>query len=322
MSTQTFDPRVTFGSAVTELAATDDRIVVISTDSGRSSGFGEFASLYPDRYIEVGIEEQGATGLASGLATQGLVPVFCAIAPFVTCRNYEQLRNDLGYMDQDVKIVGRNGGMTYSDLGSTHHSLEDYAITRMIPGVVVLAPQDAGEIRSAVRAMLRHRGPVYMRIGALPVPDVFGDGPFEIGTGRRVREGDDVTVVSTGYETLEVIRATDMLARRGISVDLLCLGTVSPLDEELVLASARRTGHVVTVEEHYDRGGLGGAVSELVAHEGCARVDIIGVPHRYVHAGPYRQLLSSCGLDASSLSVRIAGLVDADRHSTSHLTAR
>lgn len=143
------DPRKTFGKAVTQEAEKNEDIVVLSADSGKSSGFGEFIEKYPDRYFECGIMEQGVIGISSGLATTGKVPVFCAIAPFVTARPFEMFRNDLGYMNQNVKVVGRNCGITYSDLGATHHSLEDFAIVRMIPGVTILAPQDPYEIRSS-----------------------------------------------------------------------------------------------------------------------------------------------------------------------------
>ena len=211
-------------------------------------------------------------------------------------------------MNQNVKIVGRNGGMTYADLGSTHHSLEDFAIIRMIPGVTVLAPQDHSEIRAGVRAMIEHDGPVYMRIGAGNVPVLF-DEDFQIGKGRHARQGSQVTVVSAGYQTIETMQAVDALAADGIDVDLVCLGTIVPLDEDLVLSSARRTGHVITVEEHYDRGGLGGIVSELIAHHGGAVVDIIGVPHTYVHTGTYAGLQHQHGMDAASLHTRITDLV-------------
>jgi transketolase len=303
------DPRKTFGAAVTAAAEQDDRIVVLSADSGGSSGLGGFRTRYPERYLEFGIEEQGVTGVTSGLATMGKIPVFCAIAPFVTCRNYEQFRNDLGYMHQNVKMVGRNGGFTYSDLGSTHHSLEDYAIMRMIPGVTVLAPQDAGEIEGAVRAMLAHEGPVYMRIGSAPVPQVFPSDDFVIGKGRRVREGSDVTVVSTGYTTISVLEAVDVLVAEGLGIDLLCLGTVTPLDDELILESARRTRHVITIEEHYPRGGLYGAVAELLSRTLPVLVDCVSVPHVYVPSGPYAELLATYGLDPAGLVARIRELV-------------
>lgn len=309
MTTLTYDPRQTFGAAVEKLAETDDRLVVLSADSGRSSGFGSYIDRFPDRYLEFGIEEQGVTGVAAGLATTGKVPIFCAIAPFVTCRNFEQFRNDLGYMNQDVKIVGRNGGFTYADLGATHHSLEDYAIIRMIPGVVVLAPQDATEITDAVAAMVAHKGPVYMRLGNAAVPSLFEPGTFAIGLGRRRTVGSDVTVVSTGYITPATAHAVDELVGLGIRIEHLCLGTVQPLDDALILESAARTGHVITVEEHYDRGGLGGAVAELLAGAGGSVLDRIAVPHEYVPSGPYPEVLRKYGLDAPGIAAKIADFV-------------
>ncbi|HEY3544754.1 MAG TPA: transketolase C-terminal domain-containing protein [Propionicimonas sp.] len=309
MSSNSYDPRKAFGAALTHEAELDERIIALSADSGGSSGLGAFQQRFPDRYLEFGIQEQGVTGVAAGLATTGMIPVFCAIAPFVTCRNFEQFRNDLGYMDQNVKVVGRNGGFTYADLGSTHHSLEDYALMRMIPGVTVLAPQDVGEIRGAVHAMLEIKGPVYMRIGNASVPQLFPDDDFAIGRGRHVREGADVTVISTGYTTVAVVEAVDALIGEGVGVDLLCLGTVAPLDEELIVESARRTTHVITVEEHYSRGGLGGAVAELLSGVFPVVVDRVAVPHVYVPAGPYAEILKSFGLDATGLEVRIRELV-------------
>ena len=313
MTEDMYDSRKTFGAALTVEAELDERIVALSADSGRSSGLEDFRARFPTRYLEFGIMEQGVTGVASGLATTGKIPVFCAIAPFVTCRNFEQFRNDLGYMHQNVKIVGRNGGFTYSDLGSTHHSLEDYALMRMIPGVTVLAPQDAGEIRGAVHAMLQLTGPVYMRIGSGPLPQLFSDDDFVIGQGRHVREGSDVTVISTGYTTVAVIEAVDTLISEGLSIDLLCLGTVEPLDQELILGSARRTAHVITVEEHYPRGGLGGAVAELLGGSMPVTVDRVAVPHEYVPSGPYAGLLKSYGLDAVGLEAKVRELVTQHR---------
>jgi transketolase len=303
------DPRKTFGAAVSEIAATDERIVILSADSGGSSGFGTFMKEHPERYFEFGIQEQGVTGVASGLATTGKIPVFCAIAPFVTLRNFEQFRNDLGYMRQNVKIVGRNGGFTYADLGSTHHSLEDYAVTRMIPGVTVLAPMDPADLQGAVKAMLEHVGPVYMRIGNAPIPEIAEPAEFVIGKARLLREGSAVTVVTTGYVTADALVAADALRSTGVDVEVLGLGTVWPLDAEAILASAAKTGHVITIEEHYEIGGLGGAVAELLATDAVAPLDRIAVPLSYVPTGPYAEIQQSLELDAASLQRRIAELV-------------
>lgn len=299
------DPRKVFGAALTSAAARNDDIVALSVDSGLSSGLGEFRDRFPERYIELGIMEQAATGVAAGLATTGKIPVLCAIAPFVTVRNYEMFRNDVGYMRQNVKIVGRNGGMSYSQLGPTHHSLEDFAITRMIPGVTVLAPQDCHEIESAVEEMISHDGPVYMRIGAGLIPDLFPASPMVLGEGRRLREGDKVTVISTGQLTSEVIRAVEILASRGLEVDHITMATVHPLDGEMIVESVTRTGRVVTIEEHYERGGLGAGVAEILGSRRPVPHRIIGVPHRFISSGPYEVLLTECGLDAHSLAARV-----------------
>ncbi len=298
------DPRKTFGEAVTEFAEHDDRVVVLSADSGGSSGFGTFKNLHPDRYFEFGIQEHGVTGVAAGLATTGRVPVFAAIAAFVTNRNYEAFRNDVAYMGQNVKIVGRNGGMSYSDLGPTHYSLEDYAILRMLPGVVILSPQDPGEIRSAVEAMLNHTGPVYMRIGGPLIPELFPQEPFTIGKGRIIRPGDRATVISTGTVTGEAIQAADRLAAEGIQVELIGMPTVEPVDADLILSSAARTGHVITIEEHYVRGGLSAAVAETISHL-AIRHDAIGLPHQHVTTGTYAELLKHYGLDAEGLYAQL-----------------
>jgi len=303
--TRLIDPRKEFGRAVTRIAEINSQVVVLSADSGGSSGFGEFARTHPERYFEFGIMEQGVTGIAAGLATTGLIPVFAAIAPFVTSRNFEMFRNDLGYMRQNVKIVGRNGGFTYADLGATHHSLEDYAITRMIPGVVVFAPSDPGEIRGCAQAMIDHTGPTYMRIGAQGLPDLFEEQPIRIGRGRLVRQGGDVTVVSTGYITTQAVSAVQRLTGHGCHADLISMPTPSHLDAGLICASAARTGAVVSVEEHYEIGGLGGAVAELLSAEQPTRLLRIGVPHRYQPSGPYPGLLQHAGLDAAAIAARI-----------------
>lgn len=295
------DPRKEFGKAVTELAKENEKIVVLSADSGKSSGFGDFVKQYPERYFECGIMEQGVIGVASGLATTGRIPVFCAIAPFVTSRPFEMFRNDLGYMKQNVKVVGRNCGISYSDLGATHHSLEDFAIIRMIPGVVVLAPQDPTEIKTAVKAMMEHEGPVYMRIGNPKIPVLFDEQPFVIGKGRIIREGADVTIISTGSTTKAAVEAAENLSTQGVSVRLIGMPTVCPIDEELVVESAIKTKGIITVEEHYADGGLGTLVSELCSSKCPVRVKRLGIPKTYASSGPYDELLAYYGLDAKGI---------------------
>lgn len=296
------DPRKEFGAAVFAQAQENPAVVALSADSGNSSGFGDLQKAYPERYLEFGIMEQCVIGVASGLATTGKIPVFCAIAPFVTAHAYETVRNDLGYMRQNVKLCGRNGGITYSDLGSTHHSLEDFAIMRMIPDMVVLAPQDPGEIKGAVAAMIGHRGPVYMRIGNEPVPMLFPEGPFEIGKGRILRDGKDVAVISTGAVTGSVLAAVQELAEKGVDPMVIGMPTVCPVDEALIAHAAAKTGRIVTVEEHYVPGGLGSAVSEVCAADCPVRIRMLGIPKTYASVGPYRQLLAYYGLDAAGIA--------------------
>lgn len=310
MATEMRDPRKTFGKAVTDLAALNHEIVVLSADSGKSSGFGEFIEKFPERYFECGIMEQSVVGAASGLATTGKTPIFCAIAPFVTVRPYEMVRNDLGYMRQNVKIVGRNSGISYSDLGATHHSLEDFAIMSMIPGMVVLAPQDPGEIESAVKAMVEHQGPVYMRIGNAEIPCLFEPKEFVIGKGSLIREGKDVTIISTGSITGEVIKAAETLQNLGISAEVIGMPTISPLDQDIILESAIKTGRVITVEEHYVKGGLGSAVLEIIVGNqvNCA-IKRLGIPHDYAANGDYDDLLEYYRLNARGIAEEIDNFI-------------
>lgn len=296
------DPRQEFGKAVMEFAEADERIVIISADSGKSSGFGAFIEKYPERYVECGIMEQSAVGIASGLATTGKIPVFCAIAPFVTARPFEMFRNDIGYMKQNAKIIGRNCGITYSELGATHHSLDDFALMRMIPGVTILAPQDPGEIRMAVKAMLKHQGPVYMRIGNPKIPELFEERQFEIGKGRILKEGTNVTLISTGSMTKAALEAAIIIEQQGVSCQVIGMPTVCPLDEELIIEAARKTGRLVIVEEHYVDGGLGTMVSEVCANKYQIPVKRLGVPKSYATSGPYDELLSYYGLDARGIA--------------------
>lgn len=309
MKNELIDPRKEFGKVVTELAKNDDRIVVLSADSGKSSGFGDFAKAYPERYFELGIMEQGVVGISAGLSLVGKIPVFCAIAPFVTSRPFEMLRNDLGYMNQNVKIVGRNGGMTYSDLGSTHHSLEDYAIVRMIPGFKVLAPQDISELRNSIAAMIYHEGPVYMRIGSQKIPVLLQNEEFVIGKAQQIEKGNDITVITTGYILNDVITAIRKLQSEGISVDLIGMPTVSEIDEKLLMKSIMTTKKVVTIEEHYVIGGLGGVVSEWLTEKYPVPLKRIGLPHEYVSSGPYEQLKEKYNMHSEGIYQQIKEFV-------------
>jgi transketolase len=296
------DPRKTFGEAVVEAAEINSDVVVLSADSSSGSGLGDFRKKFPDRHFEFGIMEQGVTGFASGLATTGKIPVFAAIAPFVTARNFEMFRNDLGYMNQNVKIVGRSAGLTYDQLGSTHHSIDDVAIIRTIPGVTVINPGDPVTIKKAVHAMIKHVGPCYMKIGSPAMPVLYEeDVDFTLGKGIVIQEGHDVALIGTGTVLSKAVAASKLLEEAGVSVRLIDMHTIKPLDRDLVLSAARDTGKIVTVEEHFVTGGLGSAIAELCSQEYPVQIKMIGIGDNFASNGPYEELLGKYGFQPDQI---------------------
>ena len=286
------DPRKTFGEAVVEAAEVNKNVVVLSADSSSGSGLSDFYKKFPERHFEFGIMEQGIMGIASGLATTGKIPVFAAIAPFVTARPYEMFRNDLGYMNQNVKVVGRCVGLTYDQLGSTHHSIDDVAIIRTIPGVTILNPGDPVTIKKAVHAMIEHTGPCYLKIGSPKMPEIYPDDvDFKIGKGIVLNEGTDVAIIATGTVLPKAVAAAKLLKEAGISVRLIDMHTVKPIDRELVLSAAKEIGKIVTIEEHYIAGGLGSVIAELCSEEYPVKMKMIGIGDFYASNGPYEELL-------------------------------
>jgi transketolase len=297
------DPRKTFGEAVMEAAEINPDIIVLSADSSSGSGLAGFPGRFPDRHFEFGIMEQGVTGFASGLATTGKIPVFAAIAPFVTARNFEMFRNDLGYMKQNVKVVGRCCGLTYDQLGSTHHSIDDVAIIRTIPGVTILNPGDPVTITKAVHAMIEHTGPCYLKIGNQKMPVLYPDDvDFSIGKGILMKEGTDVTLIGTGTVLSKTVTAAKLLEEQGISVRLIDMHTLKPLDRQLILSAARETGRIVTVEEHFIAGGLGSAVAEICSQEYPVKIKMIGIGDQWASNGPYEELLRKYGLQPDQIT--------------------
>ena len=290
-------PIKVFGEALLEAGNRNPNIIAISADSSSGSGLRPFKERFPDRHLEFGIMEQGVIGFASGLATTGKVPFVAAIAPFVTARPFEMFRNDLGYMRQNVKVVGRCAGLTYSTLGATHQSLDDVAIIRTIPGVVVLNPGDPVTIRKATLAVAEYKGPAYIKIGSSDMPVLYPDDlHFEIGKGVEMKAGKDVAIFGTGTVLHRAFEATEILAKDGVDARLVDIHTIKPLDREIVLAVAREIGRIVTVEEHYTAGGLGSAIAELLAVECPTPMRMIGVEDQFASNGPYDQLLGLYGL--------------------------
>lgn len=296
------DPRKTFGEAVIEAAENNPDIVVLSADSSSGSGLGDFPKKFPDRHFEFGIMEQGVIGYASGLATTGKIPVFAAIAPFVTARPFEMFKNDLGYMNQNVKVVGRCSGLTYDQLGSTHHSIDDFALIRTIPGVTIISPGDPVTIKKAVHAMINHVGPCYMKIGNPKMPVLYPeDVDFQLGKGIVIQEGRDVALIGTGTVLSKTVEAAKLLEQSGISVRLIDIHTVKPLDHDLILSAAREIGRIVTVEEHFIAGGLGSAVAEICSQEYPVKMKMIGIGDYFASNGPYEELLGKYGLQPNMI---------------------
>jgi transketolase len=310
------DPRKVFGDTLCALARERPEIVALSADSSSGSGLGPFKKEFPERHLEFGIMEQGVISYAAGLATTGKIPFVAAIAPFATARPFEMVRNDLGYMRQNVKVVGRSGGLTYSDLGPTHQSIDDVAILRTIPGMVVITPGDPVEIAAAVAAAVWHTGPLYIRIGSPNIPVVYeteADCPFAIGKGITLRDGRDITLVATGAALPRAVAAADTLRGEGISVRLLSMPCVKPLDGDLLLAAAKETGKIVTVEEHYVAGGLGSATAEYLVQRFPVPMRMIGVQDRFPSSGPYDGLLGDCGLLAPQIAEVVRAFAKGER---------
>ncbi len=301
MSYEMFDAKKLLGDTVYEVAKDRDDIVLLSTDSAPRSGFATFIEKKPEAYYELGIMEQAAIGVGAGMAVAGKTPVWCGPAPFCTARPFEFFKVDLGYMHQNMKVIGRNCGFNYADLGPTHYGLEDYGLVRMIPDVVILAPQDASELKGAIRAMLDYKGPVYLRLSTAKLPKLFEEKAFEIGKGNLIEDGGDVTILTTGEITVNTLAAVELLKAKGVSVRVAGLPTISPIDTDLIVESAKKTGRLVTVEEHFVVGGLGTIVEEITAENCPVPVKKIGVPLSYISAGPYGDMIKYCGLDPESI---------------------
>jgi transketolase len=300
--------RTSFVETLCDLAAADERIWLLTADLGYSV-LERYAARFPERYVNVGVAEQNMIGVAAGLAACGKVPFVYSIANFPTFRCLEQIRVDVGYHGLSVKIVAVGGGYAYGAQGYTHHGVEDLAILRALPGMTVVAPGDPVETRLATRAIAAEQGPCYLRLGKANEAVVHDREPrFELGRALLVRQGRDVTVISTGGMLAETVAAAKRLAGRGIEARVLSMPTVKPVDAEAVLRAARETGAVVTAEEHSVTGGLGSAVAEVLAEGGLSGVAFrrFGVPDRpqhHVGSQSYlRQLL--CGsLDDTVLAV-------------------
>ena len=299
--------REAYGDALVEFGAKYDKLVVLDADLAEATKTGKFKKAYPDRFFDCGIAEGNMVAVAAGLSTTGLIPFASSFAMFAAGRAFEQIRNSVGYPHLNVKIGATHAGISVGEDGATHQCNEDIALMRTIPGMVVINPSDDVEARAAVQAAYEHQGPVYMRFGRLAVP-VINDRPdyqFELGKGVVLREGKDLTIIATGLPVSNCLEAAEKLAADGIDAKVINIHTIKPLDEELVVAAAKETGRVVTVEEHSVIGGLGSAVCDVLSEKAPTRVMKIGINDTFGESGPALELLKKYGLDTDSIYAKI-----------------
>ena len=295
--------RESYGNALVELGAEHDNLIVLDADLAAATKTGVFKKAYPDRHIDCGIAECNMMGIAAGLSTTGIVPFASTFAMFAAGRAFEQVRNSIGYPHLNVKIGATHAGISVGEDGATHQCNEDIALMRTIPGMVILNPADDVEAKACVKAAYEYNGPVYLRFGRLAVP-VINDRPdykFELGIGVVLREGKDVTIVATGLCVSSALEAAEKLAADGIDAKIINIHTIKPLDEELIVAAAKETGKVVTVEEHSVIGGLGSAVCDALAEKCPVPVKKIGVQDVFGESGPAVALLAKYKLDGEGV---------------------
>ena len=294
--------RDAYGKALVELGEKDERVIVLDADLAAATKTGAFKKAFPERFFDTGIAESNMMGIAAGLATTGYTVFASSFAMFAAGRAFEQVRNTIGYPHLNVKIGATHAGISVGEDGASHQCCEDIALMRTIPGMVIINPADDIEARAAVLAVAKYEGPVYMRFGRLAVPRIFDENyKFEIGKAVTLKEGTDVTVIATGLLVAEAVEAAKILESEGISVNLINMATIKPLDKKAVIAAAKKTGCIVTAEEHNIIGGLGSAVSEAVCEEYPVPVVKLGVEDTFGKSGPAVELLHLFGLDAEHI---------------------
>ena len=303
MTIELFDCRNAFAETLEALAARDDRIVVLCSDSVSSSKLVNFAELYPGRLFNVGIAEQAMVGMAAGMANAGKIPFVAGAGCFLTGRAMEQIKNDLAYTNSNVKLAAVSTGLAYGPLGATHHSIEDIAWMRAIANMTVIVPADPVETAQVIEVAAATEGPMYLRISRLGVPAVHGpDYQFRIGKAAKLREGTDVTLIACGVLVPRALDAAAQLAGQGIQARVLNMATIRPIDRDAIAAAASETGAIVTAEEHTVYGGLGSAVAEVVTQTQPVPMRILGIPGVFAPTGSAEFLLEHFGLTADNIA--------------------
>lgn len=299
--------RAAFGEALVELGTENPNIVALDADLSCSTQTKMFADKFPDRFFNVGIAEQDMMGTAAGLSTCGKIPFVATFAIFATGRAFDQIRNGICYPKFNVKIIGTHGGITVGEDGATHQALEDVALMRSIPNMMVLSPADAVETKAAVKFAAEHQGPVYIRITRTSMETIFDANEYKFDLKAKIlKEGTDVTLVSTGETLIEAIKAADILSEQGISVEVLSVPVIKPFDCDSIIKSAKKTNQVVTLENHSIIGGLGGAVCECLGENYPVKVKRIGTNDVFGQSGHYKELMAEYGLTAAKVAQKIA----------------
>ena len=294
--------RDSYGNALVKLGEEFADVVVLDADLAGATKTGTIKKAFPERHINCGIAEANMICVAAGMAAAGMVPFASTFAMFAAGRAFEQVRNSIGYPHLNVKVCATHGGISVGEDGASHQCCEDFALMRSIPGMVVMSPADDVEARAMVKAAYEYEGPVYIRFGRAAVPVVHEEGaPFQIGKGEVLREGKDVAIIANGLLVAEALTAAEELAAAGIDAMVINMGTIKPLDEELVLAAAKKCGKVITAEEHSVIGGLGEAVCGLLSEKLPTPVKRIGVNDEFGHSGPAAALLKQFGLCAENI---------------------
>ena len=295
--------RQAYGEALVELGKINKNIVVLEADLTKSTKTSMFQKEFPERHFNVGIAEADLMGTAAGFATCGKIPFASTFAMFAAGRAFEQIRNTIAYPKLNVKIAPTHAGISVGEDGGSHQSVEDIALMRSIPGMVVLSPADAVETKKMIFAAAEYEGPVYIRMGRLDVETIFDEETydFQIGIANTIREGNDVTIAATGLMTYEALKAADILAQEGISVRVINVGTIKPLDGETILKAAKETKFIITAEEHSVIGGLGSAVSEFLSEVYPAKVKKLGIYDKFGQSGKANELLEKYELTAAKL---------------------
>ncbi|WP_019636765.1 transketolase family protein [Paenibacillus fonticola] len=286
-----------------ELAETDRDIMVLASDSRGSAAMGPFAQAYPEQFVEVGIAEQNIVGISAGLAHSGKKPFVTSPACFLSMRSIEQIKVDVAYSATNVKLIGISGGISYGALGMSHHSVQDLAVTRAIPGLAVILPADRHETKRMTEALVNYEGGVYVRIGRNPVEDVYesADYDFVIGKAVTMRDGSDITLIAAGETVRIALDAEAKLKEAGVSCRVINMHTIKPLDEEAIIKAARETGRIITVEEHSVHGGLGAAVAEVVVQHHPVPLRLLGIPDEPAIAGKTKEVFEHYGISAENI---------------------